>query len=120
MAASLLWLNPVPTLASDHISVTTDASGKVTISAAGATVNDAQDGYALILSKYKMVGQGIVGLCAIISITALIFYITKLATAGDNPRLKQSAVSGIMFSGIALALFGGLPIVLHFWLSILN
>ena len=115
-----LCINTIPAFANDHISVTTNAAGQVSIEAAGAIVNSAQDGYGLILNKYKMIGQGIVGLCTIISITALIFYITKLGAAGDNPRLKQSAVSGVMYSGIALALFGGLFTVLYFWLSVLN
>ena len=115
-----MWTNTIPAFASDHISVTTNAAGQVSIEAAGAIVNSAQDGYGLVLNKYKMIGQGIVGLCTIISITALIFYITKLGAAGDNPRLKQSAFSGVMYSGIALALFGGLSSVLYFWLSVLN
>jgi len=99
----------VPVLATDHISINTNGSGGVVINSVGSTVTDARAGYGLIIDKYKVVGQGIVGICFLISLVSLIFYITKLAAASDNMLLRQKAVNGIVFSGIALAIFGSLP-----------
>lgn len=49
-------------------------------------------------------------LMGIFAITALIFFIislTKLSTSAGNEQGRARAIKGILFSGIALALFGG-------------
>lgn len=113
-------IGAIPVFATDHISITANPSGGISIGATGASVASNADGYSLILDKYKMVGQGIMGLCVLVSLVFFILYITKLSAAGSNPMAKRNAVKGILFSGIALAIFGGLPFVISFCLSFLR
>lgn len=108
----------VPALATDHISISTNGAGGVVIGSAGSVVTSAADGYSLILGKYKSIGQGVVGICVLVSLISLILYITKLAAAGSNPSLRQKAINGIIFSGVALAMFGGLPFIVSACLAL--
>lgn len=64
----------------------------------------------------KTLAVGFMGLCAITSILALFWNIAKLGAAGDNERERRRAWVGILVSGLALSIFGGLSVVVGlFW-----
>ena len=83
--------------------------------------NDYLTGLAGFIDKYKEVAILILAVCIITTIICLIYNITKLSAAGasSNPHMKQMAMIGILISGIALALFGGLSIVVGFFWNLL-
>lgn len=64
----------------------------------------------------KVIGTAISGIC---TITAMIFFVinlTRLSTSAGNDFQRTRALKGILFSGISLALFGGITVVVSiFW-----
>lgn len=58
------------------------------------------------LNKYKGVLVLVGSIATITALMFLIINITKLGGAGNNPTTRQSAVMGIIWSGIAIALLG--------------
>jgi len=58
--------------------------------------------------------EAMFALGAITCIIFLLIYITKLGAAGDNAKARKNAITGIIVSGIALVLLGGLSVVLAF------
>lgn len=101
------------------------SGGGITIKPPGADISiggtDYMSGLVNFIDKYKSVALAILAVCVITSILCLIFAITKLGAAGvaENPRAKHMAMMGILISGIALALFGGLTIVVSFFWNLL-
>lgn len=68
---------------------------------------------------FKAIGTAISGICAV---TALIFFvisITKLSTSAGNDMQRSRAIKGIFYSGISLALFGGITVVAGIFWNIL-
>lgn len=95
-----------------------------TITIPGGTVKslgEAPDASELsgFFSGFKTIGTAISGICAI---TALIFFIinlTKFSTSAGNDMLRSRALKGLLFSGVSLALFGGITVVVGvFWNAI--
>lgn len=70
-------------------------------------------------SSFKMMGTIVSGLC---TITALIFFVINLArlsTSVGNDMQRFRALKGILFSGLSLALFGCITVVVSiFWNAI--
>ena len=64
------------------------------------------------LGSLKSVFLLIFALGTITAILFLMINITRLGGAGDNPAERRNAILGILFSGVALALLGGLSFVL--------
>lgn len=67
--------------------------------------------FADFFNKFKGLALFVSGLC---TITALIFFIislTKLSTSAGNDAARSKAIHGILYSGISLALFGGISVV---------
>lgn len=81
------------------------------------TVGDGATGdYTTLLSNSKTTATMILGICVITSILCLFYQITRLGAAGSNEVLRRSALKGILFSGLALAIFGSLTLVVgSFW-----
>lgn len=103
------------------IVVTAQAS---TITIPGGSVTSLSEAPSLsemtdVFKGFKALGTAISGICAI---TALIFFvisITRLSTSVGNDMQRSRALKGILFSGISLALFGGLTVVVSiFWNTI--
>lgn len=95
------------------------SGGSLILSLPHATETSATDtagATKLIISKYKMIGTLILGICVITAIISLLFQITKLGAAGDNQMMRAAALKGIFFSGGALALFGSISVfAMMFW-----
>ena len=51
---------------------------------------------------------------------AFLISVTKLAASAGNPIARQRALAGILFSGVALALFGGAWVVVSFFWNFLG
>lgn len=78
---------------------------------------DWQMGLGKIIAKYKGVAQAILGMCAITALVCLILSIAKLGASGldSMPMARRKAMTSIFISGVALALFGGLTVVVGFF-----
>ena len=77
-------------------------------------VESAGGGTEIIMTGVKRIAYGFFGLSAITALVGFIWQISKLGMAGDNQFERRKAVKGILFSGISLALFGGLTTILTF------
>lgn len=81
-------------------------------------VKDAVDD--LVMPQVRAVTQVITTICTVICLAAFLISVTKLATSAGNPQARQRALTGILISGIALALFGGAWVVVSFFWNFLN
>lgn len=64
-----------------------------------------------VLSRYQMVERFILAVIVLLLLAVLIISITKFAAAGDDSGARKKAMTGILFCGIAIALIGGLAII---------
>lgn len=103
------------TLVSAQASTITIPGGSVTSLSEAPTASE----LAGFFSGFKMIGTVVSGLC---TITALIFFVINLArlsTSVGNDMQRSRALKGILFSGISIALFGGITVVVSiFWNAI--
>lgn len=124
MAVAMVSAGVINSFAAEGLDIDISGGG-ITIKPPGSNVSiggtDYMTGLVAFIDKYKNVALAILAVCVITSILCLIFAITKLGAAGvaDNPRAKNVAMMGILISGIALALFGGLTIVIGFFWNLL-
>lgn len=70
--------------------------------------------------KVREVAQTVTTILTIISFACLLFWIARLAMSAGNLMTRKTALTGIMFSGVALALFGGAWVVVSFFWNFLN
>lgn len=73
-----------------------------------------------VVDKSKAIAKTVTSILTIISFTCLLFWVAKLAMSAGNPQSRKIALTGILFAGIALALFGGSWIVVSFFWNVLN
>lgn len=104
----------------------------VSAQAAGGTVDDlfksdatsklngASTSMGSIVSEAQEIAQTVTTILTIISFACLLFWIARLAMSAGNPITRRQALTGIMFSGVALALFGGSWVVVSFFWNVLN
>ena len=104
----------------------------VSAQAAGGTVDDlfksdatsklngASTSMGSIVSEAQEIAQTVTTILTIISFVCLLFWIARLAMSAGNPMTRRQALTGIMFSGVALALFGGSWVVVSFFWNVLN
>lgn len=72
-----------------------------------------------VMPQVRTIGTAVTSICTIICLIAFLISVTKLATSAGNPANRQRALTGILFSGIALALFGGAWIIVAFFWNFL-
>ncbi len=75
---------------------------------------------ATVISKYKTIATAISGILTITMLVFLLIQISKLGAAGDNDIARKKAIMGILTTGLATALFGGVTIVVGFFWNILK
>lgn len=124
LTLSLLASNILPAYAAETIiDIQPNGSGGLTIKPPGnppdmgqtlgsfqSTVEDT------LMPTVEGVAGTIVSVCTVVSLVAFLISVTKLATSAGNPAARQRAIQGILFSGVALALFGGAwTVVTFFW-----
>lgn len=69
--------------------------------------------------KFKGLGVAATGICTLTSLLFFIISLTKLSTSAGNDRARATALKGLLYSGIALALFGGATVIIGiFWNAI--
>lgn len=74
------------------------------------------DEFSAFISNYKGLALFIAGICAITAIVMFIVSISKLSVSAENDQLRRKAWAGIITSGVALALLGGISVVIGiFW-----
>lgn len=73
-----------------------------------------------IVDQAQAIAQTVTTLLTIISFVCLLFYIARLAMSAGNPMTRRQALTGILFSCVALALFGGSWIVVSFFWNVLG
>lgn len=86
------------------------------------TINNTTTGgsAATLISKYKTIATAISGVLTITMLIFLLIQISKLGAAGDNDTARKKATMGILTTGIATALFGGITVVVGFFWNILK
>ncbi len=75
---------------------------------------------ATVMGNVRDVAMTITAICSIICLVAFLISVTKLAASAGNPIARQRALAGILFSGVALALFGGAWVVVSFFWNFLG
>lgn len=73
-----------------------------------------------VVTTAQQIAKTITSVLSIISFVSLLLWVAKLATSAGNPRNRTTALTGILFSGIALALFGGAWVVVNFFWNLLS
>lgn len=73
-----------------------------------------------VMPQIRAVATAVTSVCTIICLVAFLVSVTKLAASAGNPVARHRALTGILFSGVALALFGGACIVVAFFWNFLN
>jgi len=72
-----------------------------------------------IFQGFKQIGTAVSGICTITSLISFVISLTRLGTSAGNDVVRSRALKGILFSGISLALFGGITVVVGiFWNAI--
>lgn len=82
--------------------------------------NSNQTNLSTVEDKVREVARTVTTILTILSFACLLFWIAKLAMSAGNPMTRKTALTGILFSGVALALFGGAWVVVSFFWNFLN
>lgn len=75
-----------------------------------------EEDFSTFFGEFKKFGIAITGICTITSLVFFIIALTKLSASAGNDRARAAALKGVLYSGIALALFGGATVIVGvFW-----
>lgn len=83
-------------------------------------LNGANTNMGTVVDKTKEIAKTVTSILTVISFVCLLFWVAKLAMSAGNPQTRKVALTGILFAGIALALFGGSWVVVSFFWNVLN
>jgi len=92
-----------------------DDTGKIT----GMEEGDTGSSIADLITKYKSIATGFLGLATITMLIFTIFQFVKLGGTGDNEMARRKAIFGILTTGAATAMLGGLTVVVGFFWNLL-
>lgn len=74
------------------------------------------DDFGTFFASFKKFGVAVTGICTLTSLVFFIIALTKLSASAGNDRARATAIKGVLYSGIALALFGGATVIIGvFW-----
>lgn len=111
-----------PAMAADGIDISLNEGTGITINPGnypdlGTTdIDDIQDAATeKIIDSGKSIAQTITALCAIICFVAFLISIVKLVTSGTMSFQRRAALTGILWSVVGIALFGGAFVVVSFF-----
>ena len=80
----------------------------------GAPISETD--FADFFDKFKGIGVLVSGICTVIALALFVLAISRLSTSASNDMARAKALKQILWSGIALALFGGITVVVGvFW-----
>ena len=80
-----------------------------------SAADNTADSIATVLTKGKAIALGFTGVATLLMLAFTIIQIVKLAAAGDNEMNRKRAIGGILTTGIATALLGGLSVFVGFF-----
>ena len=83
-------------------------------------LNGASTNMGTVVDKTKEIAKTVTSILTVISFVCLLFWVAKLAMSAGNPQTRKVALTGILFAGVALALFGGSWVVVSFFWNVLN
>lgn len=89
--------------------------GVITIKATEYQVGGDGDPIKATLNKFR---DGLIIFSTLATITfgfIFVINVTKLASSGDNPMSRKSAISGLIISFICFSMLGGLTIIVGFF-----
>lgn len=66
-----------------------------------------EGGLSGFIAKFKTLISGLCGVLAAAMVGILVLNFTKLGASGDNDMARKKAMQGVMWSAVAVALFGG-------------
>lgn len=89
-------------------------------SVGGNGLTGSQTNLDTVVDKSKDIARTVTSILTIISFVCLLFWVSKLAMSAGNPQSRKIALTGILFSGVSLALFGGSWVVVSFFWNVLN
>ena len=78
------------------------------------------DAWNKFLTKYSTLIIGLAGATTLTLGGALVLSIGKLGASAGNPQARSQAITGLMFTLMAIALMGGSGIVLGFFYTIIK
>lgn len=64
-----------------------------------------------VLDRWSMVGKAVMGFLALVLLALLIINITILAKSGDNEKARSEAKTRLLYTVIAIALFGAVGLI---------
>lgn len=73
-----------------------------------------------LVDKGQQTAKTITAVCSIICFVVFFISIARLATSGGHPIQRRAAIIGILWSGAAIALFGGSWVVVSFFWNFLS
>ena len=71
------------------------------------------------LDEYRIILAGISGIGALTAVLVFIFHMVQLGTMPSHPIKRRQVLGGLVTSGIATALLGGITTVLTLFYSII-
>lgn len=66
-----------------------------------------QNEFINFFTTFKTLAAAVMGICTITSLICFIISVSKLSTSAGNDMMRSKALKQILWSGIALAAFGG-------------
>lgn len=115
---SLFSCNKVKAFSSTDFDVNSD--GEITKIGNLSKDSTTNDGFKTVIDKYK---QAIVGIGSFATVTMMLFCIlniTKVAAAATNPTARSQAITGVVWTGVAVALLGSVTIWFGFFYNALR
>ena len=111
---------PVPSADPDSLFGFVGNDGSINTN--GHTIQNGNNGdrFATVISQYRTIATAIMGVLTITMIIFMLIQITKLGASGDNEMARKKAIMGILTTGIATALLGGVTIVIGFFWNVLQ
>lgn len=106
----------VQSTGADAMAVSANSDGTVTIT--NKAFNDRsskENPWVNVITKYRTFIVGISGIGAVTMVLCFIVCFIKLGASTGNPQARQSAITGILWTGIAAAGLGSVAIITGFF-----
>ncbi len=96
-----------------------DSNGNIFVNDTDKRVPGSMSAEAFVPRYASLVNFGL-AILAITSFLIMLFQFARLGNAGDDEKARKRAISGILMSGISLALFGSLAVVVSIFSGLLK
>lgn len=103
----------VQSTGADAMDVKPNGDGTVTID--NKAFGSSENPWVNVITKYRSFIVGISGIGAVTMVLCFIVCFMKLGASTGNPQARQSAITGILWTGIAAAGLGAVAIITGFF-----